>query len=171
MPTLHVLFSRPIPSTLKSSPPMVAHDPLVHESLISWLSNECLGGDRDAAEWTILCCIDSVCVPLKLITTSSRYLSSQSRNPPLLPISLTLSHFARSKTTEKNPLLTYALSQIFPITYLLHLSLNLLNSARFEPESENEDLHSGVLQLPSGTILLVTDCEVTEGQLLERGKH
>lgn len=37
------------------------------------------------------------------------------------------------------------------------------------PESKDEDLHAGVLQLPQGTVLLVTEGDVTEGQLLERG--
>jgi len=33
----------------------------------------------------------------------------------------------------------------------------------------NEDLHSGYLQLAHGTTMLMTECEIQEGKLVERG--
>jgi len=51
----------------------------------------------------------------------------------------------------------------------LSLSLDLLNSAPFVPESVNEDLHSGYLQLAQGTAVLMTESGIEEGKLIERG--
>jgi hypothetical protein len=51
----------------------------------------------------------------------------------------------------------------------LPLSLDLLNSVPFAPESVNEDLHSGYLQLAHGTTILMTEGGVQEGKLVERG--
>lgn len=45
----------------------------------------------------------------------------------------------------------------------------MLNSVRFAPESVNEDLHSGYLQLAQGTAVLVTESGIEEGKLVERG--
>ncbi|TCD63889.1 hypothetical protein EIP91_004798 [Steccherinum ochraceum] len=39
----------------------------------------------------------------------------------------------------------------------------------FEPESIDEDLHAGALQLPKGTVILVTEQDIQEGKLLDRG--
>jgi hypothetical protein len=51
----------------------------------------------------------------------------------------------------------------------LPLSLDLLNSAPSSPESINEDLHSGFLQLAHGTTMLMTEGGIQEGKLVERG--
>ena len=51
----------------------------------------------------------------------------------------------------------------------LSLSLDLLNSVPFAPESVNEDLHSGYLQLAHGTTMLMTEGGIQEGKLVERG--
>ena len=51
----------------------------------------------------------------------------------------------------------------------LPLSLDLLNSVPFSPESVNEDLHSGYLQLAHGTTMLMTEGGIQEGKLVERG--
>jgi len=37
------------------------------------------------------------------------------------------------------------------------------------PESREEDLHSGYLQLPLGTTTLLTESGMEEGQVVERG--
>jgi hypothetical protein len=39
----------------------------------------------------------------------------------------------------------------------------------FAPESVNEDLHSGYLQLAHGTMMLMTEGGILEGKLVERG--
>jgi hypothetical protein len=54
---------------------------------------------------------------------------------------------------------------------MLPLSLDLLNKCRFVPESKDEDLHSGFLQVPSGSVMVVTECGVNEGVLSENGKN
>lgn len=63
MPTLHVLFSRPLESALfpaiYSARAAVAE---TREELISWIADEALGGDRDAAEWVLLISIARVYV-------------------------------------------------------------------------------------------------------------
>ena len=51
----------------------------------------------------------------------------------------------------------------------LPLSLDILNSVPFAPESVNEDLHSGYLQLAHGTTMLMTEGGIQEGKLIERG--
>jgi Mini-chromosome maintenance replisome factor len=51
----------------------------------------------------------------------------------------------------------------------LPLSLDLLNTVPFAPESVNEDLHSGYLQLAHGTTMLMTEGGIQEGKLVERG--
>ena len=61
------------------------------------------------------------------------------------------------------------LDLLLPLSYTLSLSLDSLNKSKFAPESKDEDLHAGVLQLPQGTVLLVSEGGVREGQLLERG--
>ncbi|KAJ7849081.1 mini-chromosome maintenance replisome factor-domain-containing protein [Mycena olivaceomarginata] len=53
------------------------------------------------------------------------------------------------------------LSHLLPIVVTLPLSLDLLNTSSFSPESKNEELCSGQLQLPRGTTCI--------GGLVERG--
>ena len=61
------------------------------------------------------------------------------------------------------------LALLLPVTHTLNLSLESLNKSRYSPESKDEDLHAGVLQLPQGTVLLVSEGGVREGQLIDRG--
>ncbi|KAI9056684.1 hypothetical protein FKP32DRAFT_1598956 [Trametes sanguinea] len=184
VPTLHVLFTQKHPSTViprpfprlqrigqgshsvmsavEQSSELVADDSAhVRDELIAWIAEEALAGDRVAAEWVLLACIARV----------------QSRNPPLLPPSLVISRFPPpppipSTTTTAPvlpPTLATVLQLLLPLTHTLPLSLDTLNKSQFVPESKDEDLHAGVLQLPQGTVLLVTEGGVREGQLLERG--
>ncbi|KAI0822638.1 putative alanine racemase-domain-containing protein, partial [Trametes gibbosa] len=176
-PTLHVLFSRAhhlarsFPRVkrhtrdahiISSEGPRLLPSPAddnvhVRQELISWIADEALGGDRVAAEWALLSCVARV----------------QSRHPPLHPPSLTISRFPSSSTAPSTrsiaPTLSAFLHLLLPLTYTLPLSLDTLNKSQFVPESKDEDLHAGVLQLPQGTVLLVTEGGVREGQLLECG--
>jgi len=45
----------------------------------------------------------------------------------------------------------------------------VLNKGSFVPESKDEELHSGYLQIPSGSMMLVTESGVKEGILSEKG--
>lgn len=71
----------------------------------------------------------------------------------------------------KPPSLSHILSYIFPIVSTLPLSLHTLNTTAFAPESKNEDLHSGWLQLPFGSVCVVSEGGVTEGGVFERGLY
>ena len=68
------------------------------------------------------------------------------------------------------PTLFHVLSQLLPLFSLLPLSLDRLNHDSFTPESKDEDLHSGVMQVPEGSTFLVTESQVEEGKLEERGE-
>lgn len=59
LPVLHVTFVQmPTPETPPEPPRNTAT--AVYESLIHWISREALGGDRDAAEFVILCSVARV---------------------------------------------------------------------------------------------------------------
>ncbi|KAJ7043326.1 putative alanine racemase-domain-containing protein [Mycena alexandri] len=158
VPTLHVLFSRPIPLTVV--PRVFPYSPsastceTLRDQLISWIADEGLAGDEEAAEWVLLNTIAKV----------------QSRTPPLLPLSLTLSKFPPPPASKSStPRLSAVLSHLLPIVVTLPLSLEVLNNSSFSPESKNEDLHSGRLQLPRGSVCVVTEGGVTEGGVFDRG--
>ncbi|TFK86067.1 hypothetical protein K466DRAFT_551065 [Polyporus arcularius HHB13444] len=183
VPTLHVLFTKShTPNLLPRPFPRLSrpagkdhHDSILGETanpvaqdtadtrreLISWIAEEALAEDLQAAEWVLLSCIARV----------------QSRHPPLLPPSLVVSRFPAPppvpSTVESPappvPTLSAVLGSLLPLTHTLNLSLEGLNKARYTPESKDEDLHAGVLQLPQGTVLLVSEGGVREGQLQERG--
>lgn len=66
VPTIHVLFTRPLPLTIVPRvfpyvPPVPPFQKL-RDDLISWIADEGLAGDRDAAEWVLLCIIAKVYV-------------------------------------------------------------------------------------------------------------
>ncbi|RDB21489.1 Mini-chromosome maintenance complex-binding protein [Hypsizygus marmoreus] len=155
VPTLHVLFFQPVPPTIVPRVyPSPSATPELRDELITWIADEALAGDRDAAEWVLLCAIARV----------------QSRTPPILPLTLTLSHFPSPGAGQTTiPALTHVLAQIFPLVSTLPISLHTLNDTSFAPESKNEDLHSGWLQLPAGSVCVVTEGGVTEGGVFERG--
>ncbi|KAJ7070358.1 putative alanine racemase-domain-containing protein [Mycena belliarum] len=157
VPTVHLLFSRHLPLTI--SPRVFPYSPAtttfqtLREELISWIADEGLAGDRDAAEWVLLSIIAKV----------------QSRTPALLPPSLTISQFPPPAAQSSTPSLSTVLSHLLPTVVTLPLSLDVLNSSSFYPESKNEDLHSGRLQLPRGSVCVVTEGGVTEGGVFDRG--
>jgi hypothetical protein len=115
------------------------------------------------------------------VNSRSEPFYSQSRNPPLLSPSLTVAHFPSlpvPSTTDLSdesaillpiPTLSHILAQLLPLTRTLPLSLETLNKIPFSPESKDEDLHSGLLQIPHGSVLLVTENGIKEGKLVERG--
>ena len=104
---------------------------------------------------------------------------SQSRTPPILPLSVALSSFPQPRPTPSippetlvlEPTLNHVLSLILPSVVHLALSIPFLNESTFLPKSVEEDLHSGVLQLPKGTAVLVSDGTVSEGTLNNGAKR
>lgn len=61
------------------------------------------------------------------------------------------------------------LQLIYPLINTIPVSLNVLNQTTFFPESKEEDLQSGWLQLPKGSIVLLNEGPVTEGILSSKG--
>ncbi|KAF9492272.1 hypothetical protein BDN71DRAFT_1451837 [Pleurotus eryngii] len=151
VPTLHVLFSRPVPRTIvpRSFPLQIHAD--IREELISWIADEALAGDRTAAEWVFLCALARV----------------QSRTPPILPPSLTLAKFPSHR--DQHPILPVVISRIFPTVTHIPLSLSMINATSFFPESKDEDLHSGWLQVPPGSVVLISEGGIREGGVNEKG--
>lgn len=67
VPTIHVLYSLPLGPTIVDReypvtfpPPKPKED--IRDELITWVADEGLAGDRDAAEWVILCALARVLV-------------------------------------------------------------------------------------------------------------
>ncbi|KAJ7716661.1 hypothetical protein DFH07DRAFT_862016 [Mycena maculata] len=171
VPTLHVLFARPLPLTLvpRVFPVPDAKEELRAE-LIAWLADTALASDLHAAEWVVLAIISRV----------------HSRTPPLLPLSLTLSRFPSPAIEPSEPRLALALSRLLPLLTYLPLSLDALNNTSFAPASKPtpspfnstseqweggaaDELHSGRLQLPRGSVLLISAHGMREGKVNERG--
>ncbi|KAN0075287.1 putative alanine racemase domain containing protein [Tylopilus felleus] len=149
VPVLHVICYQ----VDSPSPPPTSVDPGVRKDIIDWISNEALGGDNGAAEWLLLQLASKV----------------HTRVIPLLPPSLTISRFPQPPDTELTPTLSHVLEELLPQHLCIPLSLDLLNKTPFLPESKEEDLRAGYLQLPSGTTILLTESAIQEGKLLERG--
>lgn len=159
VPTLHVLFLQLIPLTIvPRSYPYLPPNPLsisdIRDELIAWIADQALAGDRMTAEWILLCVIARV----------------RSRSPPMLPPSLTISNFPLlTSDSSVIPSLIHVLSHILPTLSTLPLSLSVLNTTAFAPESKDENLSSGWLQLPKGSVCLITESGVTEGVVSEHG--
>ncbi|KAE9408777.1 hypothetical protein BT96DRAFT_962714 [Gymnopus androsaceus JB14] len=195
--TLHVLFHlhesavqedhRAYPLALEVGENLEDQVQTLRSELVSWIADESLAGDRDAAEWVLLSVISRV----------------QSRNPPIMPASLTLARFpppvdsstvalseststssdsdtGKSSPSNNIPTLYSILSLLVPIITHVPLSLPLLNDGVFVPESKprprtddaddpEDELHSGILQLAPSTVCLITDSGITEGRINDRG--
>ncbi|KAF9646854.1 hypothetical protein BDM02DRAFT_3099124 [Thelephora ganbajun] len=125
----------------------------VYEALVNWVSQEALAGDRDAAELIILCSVARV----------------QSRNPSIMPPSLQLTRFPSPKNGIFVPAICSVLSKLLPLFSVVKLSLEALNNDRFIPESNGEDLSSGYLQVPAGSVILIAENGIQEGNVVEKG--
>ncbi len=69
---------------------------------------------------------------------------------------MTVANFpAHPDHPDAKPVLSSVLSLIFPLLTSTSLSLENLNKDPFCPESKEEDLHSGLLQLTKGTVLIM----------------
>ena len=110
-----------------------------------------------------------VCTSTTSYLDLSDILYSHSRTPPIFPPSLTLSRFPLPTVASETPTLYYVLAEILPLCSFIPLSLTTLNREIYPPESKDEDLHSGLLQMPAGTSLFITESGIQEGKLLEKG--
>ncbi|TFK55034.1 hypothetical protein OE88DRAFT_992312 [Heliocybe sulcata] len=154
VPTLHTLFSKPVDRSVpfRDSPSLDNASDIRHQ-LISWVADEALAGDTNAAEWVLLVCMAQV----------------QVRQTPLLPPSLTLSKLPPPPALSASPALCTVLSLLLPQVIKLPATLDSLNKERYVPESKEEDLHSGYLQVPAGTTVIISEVGLQEGKLHEKG--
>ena len=91
----------------------------------------------------------------------------QSRTPPIFPLSLTLCGYGASQ--GQIPRLTEVLSHLVPMVSVLPLTLDTVNTTAFVPESKDEDLHSGWLQQPKGSLCVLSEVALDEGTVSEKG--
>jgi hypothetical protein len=80
-----------------------------------------------------------------------------------------LTQFPSPKNETSAPVICAVLSRLLPLFSVVKLSLEVLNSDRFVPESDGEDLSSGYLQLPAGSVVLLTETGIKEGGINEKG--
>ncbi|KAH7889846.1 putative alanine racemase-domain-containing protein [Phlebopus sp. FC_14] len=128
-------------------------DPQLRQSFINWVSSQACGGDTHVAEWLLLQLTSTV----------------HTRVTPLLPPSLNISLFPQPPEPGMLPALSHVLVELLPQYIPIQLSLDVLNTKLFMPESKEEDLHAGYLQVPFGTTTLLTESGIQEGKLLEKG--
>ncbi|KAK4521413.1 H(+)-transporting V0 sector ATPase subunit a [Mucor velutinosus] len=142
-----------------------AHD--IRNQLISYISSA-VGGDDLVAEYILLQLLSRVTV--------------KNRGLKIGHFTLNISGFPAHQTTEadkKTPLLTLnnpsskALADALQNLSIHHVNLPLtidgLNKTKFSPKSVSENLEAGVLQLVDGTVLLVDETVLDEGQLVDPG--
>ncbi|CEP15687.1 hypothetical protein [Parasitella parasitica] len=142
-----------------------AHD--VRNQLIDYISST-LGGDTLVAEYILLQLLSRVTV--------------KSGGLKIGNFTLNISGFPAYQTTEaekKTTLLTLNnpsskfLADVLQNLSVHHVNLPLtidgLNKIKFSPKSINENLEAGVLQLIDGTVLLVDETVLDEGQLVDPG--
>ncbi|TEB36041.1 hypothetical protein FA13DRAFT_1762243 [Coprinellus micaceus] len=157
VPTIHLLFARKIAPTLvpRAFPDSSFESPVqeVREQLVAWIADEALAGDKLAAEWVLISLVSKV----------------QSRTPPILPLSLTLSGYGASK--GQRPRLIEVLSHLVPMVSVLPITLDTVNTTAFVPESKDEDLHSGWLQQPKGSLCVLSEVALDEGTVSEKGVY
>ncbi|KAK4058932.1 hypothetical protein OIO90_000378 [Microbotryomycetes sp. JL221] len=124
----------------------------IRSRLVEYLASG-LGGDVDAAEWLLLALLTRV---------HTRHVTGL----PLGAMSLNLALPTDFKDNIHN-----ILNSIVPRLSLIELSISMLNKieTKIIPKSRNENLDSGVLQLPVGTRCLIDTRGITEGKLDDNG--
>ncbi|KAG1819613.1 uncharacterized protein BJ212DRAFT_1575877 [Suillus subaureus] len=168
VPSLHVLCHK-VQSIDDASP--TEELATVRDDLIKWISDEALGGDEVAAQWLVLELSAKVSVfslsikRIRLIPDTA----TLEPHPSYLRLSLCHVFLHPHHHHPALPTLHHVLSDLLPQYLTVPLSLDLLNKESFSPESKDEDLHSGYLQVPQGTTLLLTENGVQEGKLVEKG--
>lgn len=89
VPTLHVLFTRPLDMQLSPSPSVAYPDTAgptqecVLDELVSWVADEAFGGDKDAAQWFLLVSIARVCVAISTSCNRARLIVPWSSDNPV----------------------------------------------------------------------------------------
>ncbi|GAA5901458.1 hypothetical protein JCM8208_001808 [Rhodotorula glutinis] len=153
VPALHVILTRPAP---KASLPAVEADANAREEvrreLVAYLADQ-LGGDSDAAEWTLLALL-------------ARIHTRHATGMALGSLSVNLALPDAFSTS-----LSSAIASLVSRTASLDLSIASLNDVktRLAPRSRDENLDSGRLQLANGTAVVVDLRGIGEGKLEDMG--
>lgn len=154
--TLHAIYRLPTSKYTRSeaSPEQIAS---TRQELIDVLSTV-LEGDKLAAEWLLVSLLG------KIHTRRGALALGQ------LPINLVLPlTMVNSEILIKN--LQDLLEKLLPRIVKLDFHVSELNKVKYLPESRDENLISGVLQLPESTVVLVDETRMGEGNLQDRGKY
>ncbi|CEG77805.1 hypothetical protein RMATCC62417_12499 [Rhizopus microsporus] len=138
----------------------------IRTELIDYIASV-LGGDKLAAEFVLLQLLSRV--------------TMKNRGLKIGHITINIHGLPSYRTIHENesPLFGVSNPVTKPLSDLLNslsmhsvtlpLTIDGLNQSRFSPKSINENLQSGVLQLVDGTVLLVDETVLDEGQLKDTG--
>lgn len=154
--TLHAIYRMPTISSTQVETP-AQQNTSARQEVIDQLA-EALQGDKLAAEWLLLALLG------KIHTRRGALALGQ------LPINLILPLTMDDTATVVNKL-QKLLQQLLPRLVKLDFHVAELNKVKYLPESKDENLISGVLQLPRGTTLLVDETRMGEGNLQDRGRR
>lgn len=150
--TLHAIYRLPSSTAAASS---VSYSAQARQDVIDQLA-EALEGDKIAAEWLLLALLG------KIHTRRGALALGQ------LPINLVLPQ-TMEDTSRIISKLQKTLERLLPRLVKLNFDIAELNKVTYLPESKDENLISGVLQLPQGTTVLVDETRMGEGNLQDRG--
>jgi hypothetical protein len=162
--------------------PLAEKVPLLRQQVIDWLATEVCLGDRLVAETLLLWTLgrvhrrmgETALGPLSLTISQAPLVEQDQNNPTPVGINQSSNWFVQR--------FKQAMDLLLPQTVLLPLAVEVLNSANLVPtlrdigtdlaSSEvysNGFLDAGVLQLPSGTSLIIDETSMTAGQLAQKG--
>ncbi|KAI8975269.1 putative alanine racemase-domain-containing protein [Mycotypha africana] len=142
----------------------------IRDPLVQYISNA-VGGDLLAAEFILLQLVSRISVKTgelkigNLTLNVSGFPAYEMKNDEE-------KKSASSHLSLHNPyskFLLELLSQLTVHSVALPLTIDSLNKSRFTPKSVNENLEAGVLQLIDGTLLVVDETMLDEGQLVDAG--
>lgn len=151
--TLHAIYRIP-PTTNVSE--QTTSTTTARQEIIAQLA-QALEGDTLAAEWLLISLLG------KIHTRRGALALGQ------LPINIVLPQTMDDTSRVVNKL-QKVLEQLLPRLVKLDFNIAELNKVKYLPESKDENLISGVLQLPQGTTVLVDETRMGEGNLQDRGK-
>ncbi|ETW02514.1 hypothetical protein H310_06010 [Aphanomyces invadans] len=131
----------------------------MRQSIVDYLATF-LQGDVIAADFILLCLLSRV------------YQRSQATTPfGHFAVNLMFPNANSAAVASACAQLVKAIHGIVPIATTLNLTLESLNSASFFPRKDYtiDYLHSGLLQLPEGSAVVVDESNMITGQLSDRG--
>ncbi|KAI8139499.1 putative alanine racemase-domain-containing protein [Fennellomyces sp. T-0311] len=171
VPVIHVVTHRTLeradatPFSVKELKDVSAQTHDIRDRLLGYISSA-FGGDRLAAEYVLLLLLSRVTGKV-----SGLKIGQFALNVVNFPI-VSSSTQPQSKLSPKNlaaKLVFELLESLVHHCVGIPLTIDLLNSTRFMPKSENENLEAGLLQLTDGTTLILDETAMSEGSLGDLG--